>query len=190
MSLERDEPPPQDIRYVCLTLLVQRLEDAVKVCKVGLHRIVDCRAPGVGQRDHHATAVVFSLLACDEAASFESIDACGHCAAGDHQTLTELSRREPEWGPGASERSKDVDLPPLQVERREQLVDRAVQVVGEPSDTGNDVERRDVELRTLLSPLREEPVDSVLGRRHAREYRRAPKEGGYQRRAGDDEGRA
>ena len=74
--------------------------------------------------------------------------------------------------PGATQRRQHVELPRLQLVRRERLPPGEVEVTRQPGDPGQHAHRVDVEVGALALPRLDQPVDLV--RRHASQSRPKP----------------
>ena len=91
----------------------------------------------------------------------EPVDPVGHRPGGDHRLRDQPTGGELVRRPGPAQRGQHVELPGLEVVRREGLTPGEVEVPGQPGDPAEDLQRRDVEVGPLALPGRDQAVDLV-----------------------------
>ena len=115
----------------------------------------------VGERHEHAAPVPRIWLAPHQARLGEPVDPVGHGSRCDQGGAQQRSRGELEWRPGPAQRGEHIEPPELEAAAGERGAPRDIQVPGQPGDPAEHLQRLDVEVRPLSTPLRDEVVNLI-----------------------------
>src|SRR5215207_7973742 len=163
------EPEAQLAQQPREPLLLCRLQ-AAEEFRLGVDeprdRGIHSNEAGRTHLDEDSAAVVRVGLPGHEPALDQPVDAIRHGAARDEGLLQQLLGGEAVRGAGAPERREHVELGCLELRARERLAPGAIEVLREPCDAGEHLQRREVEVGALALPVVDDPVD-LVSIRHA-----------------------
>src|SRR5690606_677515 len=162
VGVERREQRAQVVGERALGLLVEPGEQlALAAQQVGEGR-VDAGHALLGERDEHPAAVLRVRAAPYQPGRGEPVDAVRHRARGDERGPQQLAGAQLVRRARPAQRGEHVELPRLQPVLGERGPARPVEVLGEPGHPAEHVQRAHVEVRPLLAPGPDQPVDLVL----------------------------
>lgn len=136
-------------------------EDGVLTVEQVGERGIDTLSTCGGETNLDTSAITWVRGALDEAVTFKTIEPVRHRAAGDERLTRQSTGGQGIRRTASPQCCEHIELTGLEVESLEGRSPGDVEMAGESTDAGEDLERRDIEIGAFASPGRDDPIDTV-----------------------------